>query len=172
MGRRLLPVTGQVPCAVNKSLVNTVNMDIFRGGIVQINGEYERGDALILRHARRRDIEPRPRMVGGVIEGDGLLCLKKPGAGRHADSLERRRDRQADRLVRARLVRYQKPRLEWVESAGDTFYRGVIGFEINANADTFIHCSSPCARSCCPAGGGAAASGSFSNPWRLRPAAI
>ena len=113
--------TVEITGAVDEGLVDAVDMDILRRNIVQINGKNERGDPLVLRHARRGNVKLSPGAVFGIIQADGLLCLKEPGAGRHADRLEGGGDRKTDRLIGACLIGYQKTCPERIEAARHTF---------------------------------------------------
>ena len=130
---RLLGIPGKIAGAIDKSLVDAVDVDVLRRHMVQVDREDQRGDALILRHAGRRDIELGLGAVGRVVEPDRLLGFEEAGPGGDADRLQRRRDGQADRLIRAGLVRHQQPGPERIESPRNALHRGIVAFEIDAD---------------------------------------
>ena len=146
MGGAHMPAFGlfleaiEIARTVDERLVDAVNVNILRRDIVQVDGENERGDPFVLRHARRGDVKLGFGAFFGVIQTDGLLGLKEPGAGRHADRLEGRGDRETDRLIGAGHIRHQQPGLERIEPARHTFDRGVVGLEIDADTGA-IHSS-------------------------------
>ena len=131
-------VAEEIARAVDEGLVHTVDMDILRRDVVEIDRKDQGRDALVLRHTRRRDIELRFAVMSGVVEFDRLLGLEEPGPGGHTDRLERGRDGETDRLIRARLIRHQQPRLERVEPAGHALHGGVIAFQINADTGSLL----------------------------------
>ena len=130
---RLRLVAEEVARAVDEGLVHAVDVDILWSDVVEVDREDQGRDALILRHTRRRDVELRLGAVRGVVELDRLLRLEEPGAGGYADRLERGGDGEADRLVRARLVRHQQPRLQRVEPARHALHGGIVAFQIDTD---------------------------------------
>ena len=140
---RLLPVEVKVRRAVDKALVNGVNVDVVRGDVFQIDGIDQGGDPLIFRHPRDGDDVVHLCAVQGFVEPDGLFGLEEPGPRRDADGLQSGRDRETDGLVGPGRVRDQEPGLQRVQMPVDAFHRGIVGFQVDAEADP-VHDSSGC----------------------------
>ena len=111
----------QVGRQVYEALVDGVHVDILRADRAQVYPHYLGRAAHVEGHARFRY---------GEIEALGYL--EQAAAAGDAERLQRRRYRQADRLLAALRVGHHELRRERVEPALDAFHTGVEALQIDA----------------------------------------
>jgi len=75
----------------------------------------------------------------GVHLPHALVHLKQPRPAPDPIRLQRRRDRQADRLLRPLLIGHDEIRLQRVESPRRAFHRRIEGFEIDGKIGPVRH---------------------------------
>ena len=74
-------------------------------------------------------------MVLSLIQTNGLLCFKEPGAAGNPDSFERGTDGQADRLVRAAFVSNQQIEGQGILVKLNTFHACIVRLQVDGNVD-------------------------------------
>ena len=147
---------------VDEDLVDGVDMDVLRRDIFEVDPVDLRGDLHIQRHPRpgddevQRQLRLRRERVGvaaaagqrpagcappplGVHLPHTLVHLKQPRPAPDPIRLQRRRDRQADRLLRPLLIGHDEIRLQRVESPRRAFHRRIEGFEIDGKIGPVRH---------------------------------
>ena len=125
---------------VKKALVDRIDMDVLRRGVAEEDRVDQRADAFVFGHAGEGDLIRHRCVMGKLVFADRLLCLEQTRTARHADGLERGRDRETDRLVAAALVRDQEIRRERIVAPRNTFDRGIKAFHINGDIEARLRC--------------------------------
>ena len=146
----------QVRRHVDEHLVDRIDMDILGGNIAQVDLIDARADLHIPPHLRHGDnifhcvfrmlrkligkagaaCQRMPR--GAVLPAQVLLLdhlhnLKQPRPPRYADRLQSGRNRKADRLLCAALIRDDQIRIQRIQPARNTFNRSIIALQINTD---------------------------------------
>ena len=159
-------VSFQVVGGVDEHLVDGVDMDILRGRVLEIDVIDARAVVHIIRHAGRGDdivklqggIVFKLRGIGGfarkaVARGfrpppgidtpDRLHDLKQPRPPGNPVGFQRRRNRKADGLLRAALVRHDQIGCQRVLPQLPALDGGIEAFQINRDIGFLRH---PCHR--------------------------
>ena len=105
-------------------------MNILGAHILQINIVDLRGIFHVLRHLRLRDRELNLFARASLYIAHLLIHLEKSRTPRNPVSLERRRHREANRLLGAAFVGHHQLRLQRVKTTEDTFHRGKERLEV------------------------------------------
>ena len=125
-----LSIKMQIRGQVHKGFVDTVNVDVTRGEVFQVDAIDFRGHFQIAGHAGHG---------GDVIHGfaresldlrQPLFHFKESGPPRHSQSFQGGGNRQTDGAVAAGFVSYHQVGGEGVQATVYALHTGVIGFEI------------------------------------------
>ena len=156
------PVGAQVGRGVDEHLVDRIDVDVFRREIAQVDPVNLAADLHVVRHpgrghdvlqlqrrvreergvVRRPAAETPPRRAPaplGVDPPDRLHHLEEAGAAGDPVRLERRRDRQADGLLRAARVRHHQMRVQGVKTPVHALHGGVERLQVDGDVCTGFH---------------------------------
>lgn len=154
----------QITRNIEENLVDRIAVNILWSNVFEINIINLRADRHIARHLRRgnkiinRKLRPCPKLripAGGTRQlpaGSGtparrvdrlnsLHNFKQPRSAGKSPRLERRGNGQADRLIRAALIRHHKIRRHWVKTALHTLDRGVKRLQVDGKIRSVLHCA-------------------------------
>ena len=156
----------QVFCGVDEHLVDGVDVDVLRLDVLEVDLIDARAVLHVVGHARRRDdifqrqrgvlrelrgavgrTGKRPPRRGaqalGVDGAHALDDLEQPRPSGYAHGLQRGRDGQADRLLRAPLIRDDQMGIHGIQSALNALDRSIEGFQVDGDIGPLFHASTP-----------------------------
>ena len=121
------PVQRKVRCRVDEALVDGVRVDVLRRHVAQV----DRVDV-----GRHLHVALHARTCHDVVHALGNL--EHAAAARQAERLHRRRDGQADGLLRAVGIGHDEVRLQRVEPAIDALDAGVEALQVDAHVRALL----------------------------------
>ncbi len=125
-------VSFKVGGGVDHHFVDGIDMDVLRRDELQVDVVDPRAVFHVEGHARPRgdeiDLHFAPRSPLAVDFLHALHDFKQAGPPRDPERFQSRRNCEADRLLRAALVRHDKARRQRIQASLPAFHRGVKGF--------------------------------------------
>ena len=141
-------------------------MDVLRLDVLEVDPIDARAVLHVVGHARRRDdifqrqrgvlrelrgavrrTGKRPPRCGaqalGVDGAHALDDLEQPRPSGHAHGLQRGRDGQANRFLRAPLIRDDQMGIHGIQSALNALDRSIEGFQVDGDIGPLFHASTP-----------------------------